>query len=1593
MTRTTRRRLVVLALAVTSVAAAVGGAFYYHDLSVQRKLREARNAGMAFYHQGRYPDALGQLSRYIAKNQTDTPALLAYARARIATEEPDGRNITEGIGVLRRYLDLVPDDPSARAQLLDLYTRAGYANEALQLADRLLAARPDDPSALRARYISLARLRKFQDSLATLDRYLAITPADLSAQSDRLDLLDALSAPPQAAIDHARSTAALLGDSDPRAHLITALAQTFALDPAAAEVSLRKAVDLAFSPPSSSSDHSFTLGADFVTRCADLFDRLHLYADAQKLVDRAATANASDADLAYALASRLWAAGNYPAVVDRTAAYVPQAAPHSAGAKSPEIDRAAPTRLLALRALALYQLDRPSEAAVLQAALSRRDDDPLAVAWSVALGNAFPPDHAAITPLTPLARRQNYLSALARARGTRDPLCQAVLSHLLAGTSRDLGESELAVAHWRDACRLLPQWSTPYRLLTQTLLDTADPGAARQVAAELVRRSPTLDNVALLCDAWSRALAAAPTDAPADPPPPPTPASASPDTLPLPSDTPLTDTASGTDAYVRFVTSAFNEAGPDPRLLPARVSADLLAGRRDAAVALLTASLADKALLPDVRAALVDLAARSALPLDLSPTDTADFPPELVLRLALRDNAQGRPDVAKSRLTLLSDKHPSPESALAICRYLDLVADPNALATFRQLVEKCPDRHDVRLAVVTSRAAWADRAFVNDSIDRLHALTGDDGLHWRIARARLLLTPGDPAAVPGDKDNAEAVNLLSSVVSVTPRLVAPRILLARALMPLDAGSAVEQLSAALSLASPADKPAIALELAPALVDRRKTDAALAVLRSVAASPSLSLSQRLAVADQLSQLGDRATALTLLSSAPAAASAGDPLSPGAPSPDTLSAGTFSPSALASLLAAPASSPQAASAALSSHSSADALLTQVLSPSRDPRLARDIAIARLLAADPARRADAVAAYARLVDNPHVGLAVSLEAADFFARSRSDADLAAARRIVEKALAPAPNAATPAVPPDIADTVRAFFEQSAGNPDRAVALLRQVVARNAEAAASPRSSSDASLTSSVTLAAHAQLAVLLLRQNQLADAQAVISAGLALAPGDPTLTALAAARDLLSLLAPYQSLRGVAQLVAINPADPATADLRNALTFDGKSVVRLPAEPTINALRALTTRRPAYLPGHAALLRALLEADQPTEVSKAATRLFYGALPSSPLAARVAVTAFLDADNPQAALGVATRWRELTPDNPIPADIAIASAHLALSHTAPSDAALSDTALSDARSAVQQLARYFAPETTLLSPPPSLSLTWLGSLVATGDSARALPVALTLFRDPALRTDVLDAIVPGREPAPPALTAAQTLLPALEAALTNQDPSDDRIRTHLARAWYRLAGSNPVVAADDPPLEVTRIDDPAIVNADRLLESVPAPHRATPDWHILAASVATTRDDLPLAEREYRAALTLVRDSDLIGNNLADVLVRLASADSDPARRTARAKEALELASRAAQRRPSVSQFHDTLARAQLLLGQTDAALASFDTACKLAPDHLDSLLSYAGLLASTGKSRQAAAIVRDIDSRITPASPLPRGLRSHFENLKLALRDSL
>ncbi len=173
------------------------------------------------------------------------------------------------------------------------------------------------------------------------------------------------------------------------------------------------------------------------------------------------------------------------------------------------------------------------------------------------------------------------------------------------------------------------------------------------------------------------------------------------------------------------------------------------------------------------------------------------------------------------------------------------------------LADAHPRDAKVQWMALSAKVLQADRAYVGTVLDRLKELLGDEGLNWRIARARWLMDRSAP------KEGAvQAALLLADVTRAAPEVLAPRLLLADCLERLqNYRGAIDQLVAAANLQP--DVPEIALKLGSLLHDQGETSRSRVYLDQVLANAAASTTHRRRAAELVAAQGDPQHALKSL----------------------------------------------------------------------------------------------------------------------------------------------------------------------------------------------------------------------------------------------------------------------------------------------------------------------------------------------------------------------------------------------------------------------------------------------------------------------------------------------------------------------------------------------------------------------------------------------------------------------------------------------------------------------------------------------------------------------------------------------------------
>ncbi len=505
-----------------------------------------------------------------------------------------------------------------------------------------------------------------------------------------------------------------------------------------------------------------------------MLDRAHAFDDAQRVLERAADSLKS-AMLSAALVQRVWQSGRADQVVALTD-------------KLMNDGRAQPT-VLALRALSLASLDRRAEALRI---VSQIADGGSAIerAWSDALRVEF-----STTPLSPPEK----VAALSKALG-RDPN-NGILYTWLARALMQVGEVDQAARCYRESAQRMPSWPTPCIELAQAMLGAGRTDEAVPAAKAAYLRSPNTAAVQVQVARVRFATLLQQFD---------------------PAEQKL---------LLQFVSELRKQLPDEPTLLPIHIALLAREHHADEASRLISTALERK---PDAACVFALYQADHQYSLGQSHAildyaqSASRMSPELLTAHATQLIADGRPDEASALAASLSEKAASsPTAALAEARIRSMLGENNAASVWRLAVTRFPDDLSVQVAALDEAGDLInDRAFREQLINRVRALTGDDGIYWQIEQARFL------ASSDNLEDARQALTIASELVRRQPLRTDLRVLLGRVLTRLDSrATALEHLRTAYDQ-SPSN-PAIGLELVDAFSQLGRLADAQSVLKRIA----------------------------------------------------------------------------------------------------------------------------------------------------------------------------------------------------------------------------------------------------------------------------------------------------------------------------------------------------------------------------------------------------------------------------------------------------------------------------------------------------------------------------------------------------------------------------------------------------------------------------------------------------------------------------------------------------------------------------------------------------------------------------------------
>lgn len=748
----TVRRMLVLGVVALVLAAGGVGFVVVGNRQTARAIAEYRRLGLEAAARKDYPAVLNNLYRSLRRNENDPEALLAYARARVALEEPDGAHLEQAIAYYFRYQGLRPDDREAGAEFLDLCVRSGRFPEALGVAAQLLPGNLEqcvagDVPILKNAALAAANTRPPDPALPRyLERAARLAPLDVDAQLPYLDHLHELKKHPEASAWG--DAIAKAHPDDPRARLIKAMgavdsfddAQVASLFPVLCSLAGLDAGEAKRTGSATYPDEAFALR---IVGMLDVMGR-HEHA-AMALID--AGKQLRTPELSRRAARRAWEGGDPARALDAIGT------PTLADGVEP----------VAFRALALRQLARNEEASAALTPLGERSWDFHARAFAMAIPHAFPADSvAAASSLKPLRDAQH-----------EDPT-EPVLAYLLGDCLSRLGRADDALAMFERAATSprAGAWALPWIRQSQLALATGRTEQALQSAQQALERSPR-NAIAHLAQ-FSARLAQLP-------------ARKSPSAEAL--------------RLLRFADSALGAMAQAPDAEVGREWTDTLTSgkarllvileKRDDAARMITEVLGRTP--PPSRTLLENLAIISIEGklgfedrlLGLAESEHGLAPSTVRIRAEMA-RLVGRNDDA---LRILNDALPKAKTEeivsykREIASMMDAIGDANAGATWIALAEENPSDISLQRAAIASPSAGSDAAFVERAAERILKSLGepdafDSGV--QLARARALLTSG-----VGSRARSDAVDMLRAIVEARPSALDARLLLIDALLRSD----------------------------------------------------------------------------------------------------------------------------------------------------------------------------------------------------------------------------------------------------------------------------------------------------------------------------------------------------------------------------------------------------------------------------------------------------------------------------------------------------------------------------------------------------------------------------------------------------------------------------------------------------------------------------------------------------------------------------------------------------------------------------------------------------------------------------------------
>ena len=730
-----------------------GAAFVGGKFVLRHRAMKWKEQGLAAADAGDYAKAADLLNRYLSRYGGDTRTLRRYVEVRELAELPRGRHIAETVNALRLLISEDPELPDRR-HLLDLYVRLERGPETLDAANAILSLKgfEHDSQTLKLKVETLTRMHREREALATAQEWVDPkkgVPNDFDGQMAYFELRSIVQQPAEQVLDDA-----------------TKLQQGHANDPRY-EVLLGSVYARQGDVPNTRQWLNQAAGRSGVDEptiktIIAQFDSLGLAQDSLAVLRGRLKAGAGP-ELRHLLGQRDWEVGAWAEAADMLADVDPK-------------DLKSEATLVAQRAMALTNLGKKADADFIRSALKARNQAAASV-WTLLLRRIL--DSEPIDDKQVVAACQSALLLDAR---------NPYLNYYLGDANARLGEAELAIEAWQRSVAFNSTWSVPAVRLVEVLLQK---GRGDQALTIAMRAQRTGNPAAVIMLAKA---AAAYFD------------------------------RGGTgdrEQLDKLITAVQEKIPGEDQTLLVRADLDAQKGQKDAAINTArsivrrTPAASEQSLL-----AVASLSRKYQLGIEseaLAASEQAHgMTPLLAYVRAIHQFLAGQADTALADFDAAAKRAGKADDRiwrLARARFLDVTNNPAAHDECVKLGDAFPDSIDVQQTIVTARSVSRDRDFMKRTIDRLHALTGETALAWRLAQARLMVD-----SPQSDRDIETASVDLTNILRANPTLPEAHVLLAHALVHLKRfDGAIDHLNVASKL-DPGNVP-LALELASLLQSR------------------------------------------------------------------------------------------------------------------------------------------------------------------------------------------------------------------------------------------------------------------------------------------------------------------------------------------------------------------------------------------------------------------------------------------------------------------------------------------------------------------------------------------------------------------------------------------------------------------------------------------------------------------------------------------------------------------------------------------------------------------------------------------------------